>query len=165
MVCNVVWARRWHLLYLIDYLLGLGVLASLKVGVLQEIQRVELIVGVAHVRLGGTCGGSSGGQIRVNRFLPQAQARKNVRGHVQGMRRVGGDLGVATRGIETLGRKLRDVASVNQVVGGAGMVRLSGKELIENGNRLLPVGEIGVVVRGYRNQRKCVEGRRPPSPG
>jgi len=61
------------------------VFADLQVGVLQEIHGVNLMFG-SDVHSRGLARRSGGGEIRLNVFLPEAEASKNVRGHVQGIR-------------------------------------------------------------------------------
>ena len=61
------------------------VFADLQVGVLQELHGVNLMFG-SDVHSSGLARRSDGGKVRLNVFLPEAEASKNVRGHVQGMR-------------------------------------------------------------------------------
>ena len=70
---------------LIDDGFRFAVFADLQVGVLQEIHCVNLMFG-PDVHFRGLVRRSDGGEVRLNVFLPEAEASKNMRGHVQGMR-------------------------------------------------------------------------------
>jgi hypothetical protein len=70
-----------------------AVFADLQVGVLQEIHSVNLMFG-SDVHSRGLARRSDGGEVRLNVFLPEAEASKNMRRRVQGMRRSGSDLRV-----------------------------------------------------------------------
>src|ERR1700731_414475 len=70
---------------LIDDSFRFVVFADLQVGVLQEIHGVNLMFR-SDVHSGGLARRSDGGEVRLNVLLPEAEASKNVRGHVQGMR-------------------------------------------------------------------------------
>ena len=81
--------------------------------------------------------------VRCDRFLPQPEARKNVRGHMQSVGRIRRDLGVGASGGQPFARKLRFVRGVNQVVCYARIVGMLLEERLENGNRSFAIG--GVV--------------------
>ena len=70
--------------------------------------------------------------VRVDRFLPVADARERVRRHVQRVRRRRRDLRVAPRGVERPIGERRHVVAVDDVVREARMIRLAGDELLEN---------------------------------
>ena len=98
--------------------------------------------------------------VRVDRFLPVADARESVRWHVQGVRRGRRDFRVSPRGVERFGRQGRHVVAVNDVVREARMLRLGREELLEDCARLQAarVGFVGWLLG--RAQRQGVEDRR-----
>ena len=87
-------------------------------------------------------GRRGGGQVRIDRILPQAQPRENVRRHVQGVRRRGRDPGITPRGRKRQNRQLRRIVAVDHVVRDARMVRLLRQNAIQDLGRLFLVGVI-----------------------
>ena len=79
-----------------------------------------------HVLLGS--GGR--GEIRLNRFFPQTQPRKNVRWHVERMRRRRSDFRVGPSSGQGKNRKLGRIVAVDQVVSDTGMVWLLWQDTI-----------------------------------
>ena len=79
-----------------------------------------------------------------DRILPGADAREDVRGHVQRVRRRGRDARVAARRGQALLRDRRRVVAVDQVVRHARMVGVLGELLLED-RRRLQVGRVGLV--------------------
>ena len=86
------------------------------------------------------------GAVRVDRLLPHAKPREDVRRHVQRMRHVGRDLGVADRSVQPRRGELWRVVAVDQVMYDAGVVRLLLPDLVEDLGRLFLVGK-GLVGR------------------
>jgi hypothetical protein len=84
--------------------------------------------------------------IRVDRLLPIADARKNMRRHVLRVCGVRGDFGVESRCVESLIGNRRIVVEVNQIVRDAGMLRLANKDGLKNRGSLELVG-VGFVGR------------------
>jgi len=72
-------------------------------------------------------------EIGVDRFLPQTEADKNVRGHVQSVRRVWRDFRVAAGCIERERSQSRVVIAMDDVMGEAGMLGMFCKKWFENG--------------------------------
>ncbi len=138
---------------------GIGFAAALQVGIEEEIHGVELVAFAAHVHGRGLARGGDRGQVRFDVVLPQADARENVRWHMQGVRRGGRDLRVAARRGNARLRQLRLVVTVNQVMRDAGMIGLGREELFEDRGRLLAVRERRVLVWLGGEQRKRVERR------
>ena len=79
--------------------------------------------------------------------MPEADAGEDVRGHVQGVRGGGGDLGVTASGGDAALRQLRLVVGVDQVVGDSGMIGFGGEEGLKNRGSGETVGEGVVMVR------------------
>lgn len=79
-------SQALHFSKLVENLARIVVLAELQVGVDEIVHGVELFADVVLIA-GGLCGGEVGG----DGVLPEAEAGKDVRGHVQGMRRGRGD--------------------------------------------------------------------------
>ena len=88
---------------------------------------MSLIVRVGHVHFRGFRRRSHGGNVRVDRFLPQAQSCENMRGHVNRVRGIGSNFRVHACGYQAFGSKLGSIAGMNDVVGYAGMFRLADK--------------------------------------
>src|SRR6476646_9978869 len=103
---------------------------------------MKLVLRLAHVVFGSFSGSGGGGQVGINRFLPQSKSNKNVRWHVK---RVGGircDPGIAARCFQSLRRELGSVRRVNQVMDRAGMFRLRGHELVQDSDYLLAGSDV-----------------------
>src|SRR5204862_5067407 len=83
-------------------------------------------------------------------ILPGAHAREDVRRHVQRVRRVGSDAGVALGGRHALLRDRRRVIAVDEVVRDARMVRILGELLLQYRRRLerIAVGLVGLLLDG-----------------
>ena len=96
-------------------------------------------------------------QVRGDRILPEPEPREDVRGHVEGVRRVRGDPGVGAGRGEGIGGKLRIVERVDHVMRDAGMLRLEGQEGVQDRGRLLLVREARVARRRRAEQRQGVE--------
>ena len=96
-------------------------------------------------------------EVRGDRILPEPEPREDVRGHVEGVRRVRGDPGVGAGRREGLGGKLRIVERVDHVVRDAGMLRLERQEAVQDRGRLLLVREARVARRRRAEQRQGVE--------
>ena len=148
-----------HGLNLIHQGFGVGLASALQVGIEEEIHGVKLVAFAAHVHGGGFARGGDGGEVGVDVVLPEANARENVRGHVQGVGRGGRDLGVTAGGGNAELGQLRLVVGVNQIMRDSGMVGFAGKQRFENGGGLFAVGESLVVVRLGGEQRERVEYR------
>ena len=128
--------------------------------------RVQRLVGVVALLRG--VGRAAVGRRRIG---PGADAGEDVRGHVQRVRRVGRDLGVAARRGHALLRDRRRVVAVDQVMRDAGVIGMLGELLLEDPGRLelrgvrlvgreLRPGEVQrvedlrlVVVRVFRRER------------
>src|SRR5215471_1242642 len=130
-ILGIVLQWRWRCGY---HLFRNAVLGSLKVCVDKVVLRVELVP-----RSIVFLGRRFGSEIGFDRLLPKAQARKNMRRHMQCMRRVRRDLGVAPRSIERLLRKRRIVVGMDDVMSYPGMIWLLGKSLFQNRAGLLLV--------------------------
>ena len=76
-----------------------------------------------------------------------------MRRHVKRVRRIGRDFGIAASGFQSLRRELGSVRGVNQVMDRARMLRLRGRELVQDGDYLLM--DFCVVVR-ERKQVSCI---------
>jgi hypothetical protein len=97
---------------LIDNAFCFAVLTDLQIGILQEIHGVNLVFG-SDVHSRGLVRGRDGGKVRLNIFVPEAEASKNVGGHVQRMRRGGSDLRVTAGGREAQVGKMRIIGGVD----------------------------------------------------
>ena len=138
-----------------EHLLGLHVLPLLQVRVDQVVERVHVVVGIAAALLG-----RRRGDIALDRLRPHAEQHVDVRGHVQRMRHRRRELVVAARGVEAALGQRRVVVAVDDVVRGAGMIRLGGHDLLGQLSRFLLLG-VGLVVRLRGGlQRERVEGHR-----
>src|SRR5262245_57824172 len=84
--------------------------------------------------------GVRGGTVGLNRLWPQPEPNKNVRGHMQRMRHRRRDLCVAARGGERSLRVLGVVVAMDDVMRYARVVRLLGKNFLENRTGLLLIG-------------------------
>ena len=84
--------------------------------------------------------------VRVDRFLPIADTREDMRRHMLCVRGVGRDLGVEPRRIKALLGDRRIVVEMDQVVRDAGMLRLALKDRLQDRRSLELVG-IGLVGR------------------
>ena len=142
--------------------LGLLVLAELERRVHDVVHRVQRVVrarlelGLAQLVLGRLHRRPVG----VDRLLPVAEPREDVRRHVLRVRRRGRDLRVATRGVEALVGDGREVVAVDQVVGHSRMLGLLGEDLLEDG-RGLELVRVRLVVGIERHvQGQRVEDRR-----
>src|SRR5713101_1928968 len=88
-----------------------SILGSLEIGIDQIILRVQHIA-----RRIVFAGCRFGSKIGFDRFLPKAEACKNMRRHVQRVRRVRRDLGIAARRIESASRERRIVVGVDNIM-------------------------------------------------
>ena len=110
-----------------DDLFGLMILGCLQIGVFHVIHRVDGFAVIstrpeALADIGKRRG--IGRAVRIDRFLPHTETGEDVRGHVQGMRHVGRNLGVADRRVETGLSQLGRIVAMDQVMHNAGVVRL-----------------------------------------
>ena len=94
-----------------------------------------------------------------HRGLPHAEGEEDVRRHVQGVDRRGSDRGVDAGRSHTEGGVHRIVVTVNQVVRGAGMLRILREDLLDH-RRGLHVGRGVPMVLAGAEQGEPVEGRR-----
>ena len=104
--------------------LRIGFAPALQVGIDQKIHGMKLMTLAAHVHGGRLAGGGDGSQVGIDVILPQPQPGKNMRRHMQRMRRGGSDLGIAARRGQSQFGQLRLVIAVNQVMRHSGMVGL-----------------------------------------
>ena len=77
------------------------------------------------VEIGGFLRDTLRHDVGINRLLPIADAREDMRRHMLRMRGAGRDLGVEPRGLEPLLGDRRIVVKVDQIVRDAGMLRLA----------------------------------------
>ncbi len=145
-------------LFLLDDLLGLGVLSGLQVGVQQEVHGVQFVT--AHVHRTRLLGQIHRLQVGLNIFLPQSEPREDVRRHVHGVRRRRSDRCIGTCGRQGRRGQLRIVAGVNDVVRQPGMIRVFLEERQQDGNGFLVVRQRGVIRWRRCQQRQRVEGAR-----
>ena len=89
-------------------------------------------------------GNPRGVRVRIDRLLPVANAREDVRGHVQGVRRIGRHLRVAPCGRQALLGQRRRVVEVNEIVRDTRMVWLPIPDLLEDRRTLELIG-VGLV--------------------
>ncbi len=121
----------------IERFLGLGVLSELQMGIDEIIERVDAILRRAPVGFRGLR--------RVvcrDRVLPAAEQHVGMRRHVDRMRHDGhADRVVLRRGERAVDQR-RIVVGVNDVMAGAGVLRLLREHLLQNpaGLELIPVG-------------------------
>ena len=98
---------------------GRRVLGRLQIGVHLIVKRVQLLGGrIVLAR------GRGRRQIRVDRFLPEPDARERMRRHVKRVGRIGRNLRVASSGIERARRERRHIEAVDDVVRETWMVGL-----------------------------------------
>ena len=96
-----------------DDLPGVFIAAGLEVGVLEVVHGMDFVVGLAGMDLEFFFSSGGSGEIGIDGVLPHAEARKNVGGHVQRVRRAGSDLRVALGGGEAEWRECGAVGGVN----------------------------------------------------
>ncbi len=117
-----------------EHFLRTGVVRLLEVGVDEVVRGVELIEGASAAvepqGLGDA--GFRGDRVGGDGIVPQAEAGEDVRGHVEGVRRIGRDDGVGTGGFQAEFGEGRIIDAVNDVVGDAGVVLVARQELIED---------------------------------
>ena len=148
-----------HLLHgakLVDNAFALGVITSQR-SVLEEIEGVQSVSGAAHLHFAGLLGGGDRSQVGLDVFLPQTEPGEDVRGHVHRVRRCRRDQRITTRGGECERGELGRIATVDQVMGSSRVVGLFVKELLQNRDRLLLIGECIVAGRSCSQQRECIE--------
>ena len=75
---------------------------------------------------------TSRGLVRCNRIVPKAQTRKNMRRHVQGVRRCRGNLRISPRRRQPSRRKLSAVIGMNQVMRGTRMLGLTAIDRLQD---------------------------------
>ena len=100
---------------------------------------------------------ANGGEVGVNIVLPKSEAREDVRRHVHGVRGRRRDAGVFARGRKREAGHGGIVATVDDVVSDAGMIRLLVVKFVEDGNGGFGVGEIGVAVGARGEEREGVK--------
>ncbi len=108
---------------------------------------MKLVAFAAHVHGSGFASGGDGGEVGVDVVLPEADAGEDVRWHVQGVGSCGRDLRIAAGCGQAELRELRLVVGMDQVMGHAGMLGLSGEEFLQNRRSLLAIGEGFIIVR------------------
>src|SRR5215813_2651685 len=108
--------------YFVDNGFGLGIVANLQVSIFEKIERMNAMV--HHVlkvgRVLAYC--LNGREIGLNVVLPQTEARKDVRRHVQRMCRRWRYARIKTSSRQTFLRELRLVTGMNKIVRYPGMV-------------------------------------------
>ena len=126
--------------YLLDSAVGLIILSALQVSVDEIIHRMQLLVEFLAVFSGlGRC------RVGFDRLLPVTDACEDVRWHVQCMRSIRRNLGIAARRVDASLRNRRIIVKVDQVVNHAGMLRLAKIDLLENACalELICIGLVG----------------------
>ncbi len=129
----------------VDRGLGLDVVANLKVGVFEEVHGMHFVMHDMHVHGGHLIGNFDGGEIGIDVVLPEAQARKDVGRHVNGVGGSRRNAGVFAGGGEGEAGHGGIVAAMNDVVGDAGVVRLFVVEIVENGDGGFGVRKVGIA--------------------
>ena len=144
---------------LVEHAARARVVADLQVGVFEVVQCVHGVEREgAGVALGREAPGRVGrGEVRGDGLLPEAEAREDVRRHVERVRRRRRDLRVGARGRQRLFRERRVVEGVDHVVRDAGVPGLRGEEPVQDRGPLLLPRERRVA-RG-RAQEQRVEDR------
>ena len=103
------------------------VLRELQIGIDQVIGGVQLLAEILAV----LCRARRG-DVGADQFVPVADAREDVRGHVLRVRRGRRDLGIALGGIDAFLRQGRGVVEMDQIVGDARMPRLALEDLLQD---------------------------------
>ena len=116
----------------VHHLFRRPILSSLEIRIEQVIFRVQLVPGCIVFP-----GRRFRSKVGFDRLLPKAQAGKNMRRHMQCMRRVRRDLGIAACCIEGPTGKRRIVVGMDNVMSYPGMIWLLGKNLFQNRTGLL----------------------------
>ena len=134
----------------------------LQVRVLQVVEGVHL---VERGRTGMSPGHElprrgRGGEVRRDGLRPQAEAREDVRRHVEGVGRGGRDLRVGACRGKRVRRERGVVERVDDVVRDPWMVGVPGQEAVEHPRRLLLARERGVTRRRRGQEGEGVEDRR-----
>ena len=97
--------------------------------------------------------------VGVNRLLPGAHARERMRWHVQRVGRGRRNRRIALCRTDGFVSQRRDVVAMNDVVGDAGMIRLTRVQLLEDRARLELI-DVGLVAgQRRRGQRQRPENR------
>ena len=137
-------------------LAGAAVIPALQVGVHQVVHGVDgpAVEALQAHFLAVAAGAFARIDVRLDRFLPQAQPRKNVRRHVLSVRRAGGDSGVSPGRSQGLGGQYRVVVVVDDVVGDARVVGPLGEQRFQEAAGFALVGIVVVpgVGRGVEGQ-------------
>ena len=130
------------------YLLGVGVIGQLQVGIDHVIPGVGYITMVALGYLDALL-------VRGDRLTPVTHTRKDMRRHVLCMPGVGSSLRVAFRGFEPLMRDRRIVIAVDQVVRHPWVMGMGGEERLEQTRRpeRSSVGLVIEIVVATHNER------------
>ena len=107
---------------------------------------MELVAFTAHVHGSSLSRGCHGGEIGIDVILPETQARKDVRRHMQSVRGSGSNLRISTRRRETKLSQLRLVVAVDQIVGNARMIGFHAKEFLKYLRCFFTIVECRVVL-------------------
>ena len=102
-----------------------------------RISDVELMALAAHVHGGFFLGGGDGGEVGIDVILPKAEPGKNVRRHMQGVRRGGSQLRIFPSRRQSLLRHAGLVVGVDQVMGDARMIGFFGEQFLKHSRSLL----------------------------
>ena len=138
--------------HLLDGGLRLRILPPLQIGIDEVIHGVQLVMAF----IAGLCGARGLG-VGADRFLPVADTGEDMGRHVLRVRRCRRDLRIALGGIKAFLRQCRRIVEMDQVVGDAGMARLTQKDRLENG-RALELHRIGLIARRCRHiELDCVK--------
>ena len=142
---------------LVDDALGVTILGLLEIRVDEVVERMHAVIGIAAGLLR-----RRGGDVALDGLGPHAEEHVGVRRHVERMRHRGGELRVAPRRGQPPLREGGVVVSVDDVVRGAGVIRLHGEDLLGDLRGSLLLG-VGAVVRiGGGLEGEGVEGLRLP---
>ena len=141
---------RDDLVHAVENLLRRGILGGLQIRVHLVVPRMQRFAGVVPLHRDVVRP-----DVRVDRFLPRADAGERVRRHVERVRRVGREVRVLARIWQRARRERRYVVAVNQVMRHAGMIGFDRVELLQNrrGFELVGVGLVG-------RQRRLIDGER-----
>ncbi len=148
-----------HVIRVLDDFAGFGFLATLKIGIPEEVHSVGLVVGFREMHFRSMSAGDVRGNVRGDGILPQAETHEDMRRHVQGVGRVRSDGRVAASSVEALGCEFGAIGGVNHVMRDTRMVWMLLKQRFENRDGLLTIGYFVVVVLfRQRHKRKGIEG-------
>ena len=123
------------------------IIAGLEICIFQEVKRVHFVMHYMQMHRTHIVRNAQRSFIGLDVILPEAQPGKDVRWHMNGVRRRRRDAGILARRCQSQACHLRIVAGVNNVVRNAGMAGVLLKKLVENSHGLSVIGLRWILFR------------------